>query len=843
VIALAFIGLMANPPPIAGGRVGDRSFRASGEQMGAQILPMALEQGDHVLVRDVPGRVVSVRTCGVHRLVTIRGHRAEAAAVRVLTPFDRFYAIRRPRVHRAPPSRWLSALGHALAGEGALRTAANARLDPLAFQFEPVLALLEGHTTRLLLADDVGLGKTIQAALAVAELSARGLADRVLVASPAGLRSQWQEELARFGLPATVVDAAAIRHEVESLPAWVNPWALDGVRIVSMDFVKRREVRKAVESLAWDVMVLDEAHHAAPGSDRGEALRAIARRSRVVILLTATPHGGDQRDFEYLCAIGQVEGGPGELTVFRRTRRDLGMPLRRRVRVLAVRAGDAENAVFAELRRYGAAILRTQPRGTAAAAARLAMILLEKRALSSAAALERSLRHRLALIGVGPAVVDPVQTGLPFGDPPDEGADDDDGLPGFLGAPGLLDVRAEGAWLSRLIAMAEQVAWREGKAGAIERLLRRTNEPVILFTEYRDTLKSLSRRLEGSAVVVVLHGGMTAAERRQAIARFLAGEARVLVATDAAGEGLNLHRTCRLVVNVEVPWTPTRLEQRIGRVDRLGQERVVHAITLSGRGARETFVIDRLRARLSRLRSAMGSAFDGLGLAFGPIGLASLPPAPSPAVDLGNAAAAEAERVRAARRWIRSTPDAPGSCWCQAGSHLRRALACRHALAISETPILSANGSCISTVRALVSLDGAAFRRATTRASRVMAAMAAATAVAEHRAAAASNVSAAAGQQLARRLLERERTLLGSLGPGDHGGQAALKACLDDRVEAKAPVEPRLFDRRVDRELETAAWRDRTMRSEHVRRIARLKDMVGPCHPGQTQVVALLLAD
>ena len=147
----------------------------------------------------------------------------------------------------------------------------------------------------------------------------------------------------------------------------------------------------------------------------------------------------------------------------------------------------------------------------------------------------------------------------------------------------------------------------EGKIAALARLLRRVNEPAIVFTEYRDTLLHLERRLPGRRVVL-LHGGMNRPERAEALRRFSEGERRmVLLTTDAAGEGLNLHHACRLVVNLELPWNPMRLEQRIGRVDRIGQTRRVHVVHLVARGTGESNILARLELRVSRAHHAVGA--------------------------------------------------------------------------------------------------------------------------------------------------------------------------------------------------------------------------------------------
>src|ERR687896_1165863 len=131
----------------------------------------------------------------------------------------------------------------------------------MAHQLEPVLAIVRGLGSRVLIADDVGLGKTIQAGLIVSELKARGAADRILVLAPAGLRDQWAAELSdRFELDAAVVDMSGARRRAAQLPVGTNPWATIPIAIASFDYVKRPELLPAIASCRWDVVIIDEAH-------------------------------------------------------------------------------------------------------------------------------------------------------------------------------------------------------------------------------------------------------------------------------------------------------------------------------------------------------------------------------------------------------------------------------------------------------------------------------------------------------------------------------------------------------------------------------------------------------
>ena len=480
---------------------------------------------------------------------------------RLLLPFDALEPVGRTRRLRiVKPRLWRRAFRALLSSQappGTLRATRQARIDLLPHQLEPALAIIRGRGSRLLIADDVGLGKTIQAGLIVAELLARGTAERALILTPAGLRDQWASELSqRFDIIATRVDFRAVRRRVSSLPVGVNPWSTVPLAIASVDYVKRPEVLPSVLSCRWDVVIVDETHGIATESDRHDAVSAIAARAGYVVLLTATPHNGDSRAFDSLCNIG-THGD--RLLVFRRTRQAVRLAVGRHVHRLYVRPSGAELRMHDMLPKF-TRVVRDEHESDGAW---LALSVLHKRALSSARALERSIERRLAALG---PVEDSCgrQLALPIDDPRGELDRADDPPDGF-DALALDDPGRERRLLRALAASAHSAATRETKIAALRRLLNRIAEPAVVFTEYRDTLLHLRDSLRAS--VAILHGGLACEERAAALDDFASGRRPILIATDAAGEGLNLHHTCRLVVNLELPWNPMRLEQRIGRVD------------------------------------------------------------------------------------------------------------------------------------------------------------------------------------------------------------------------------------------------------------------------------------
>jgi superfamily II DNA or RNA helicase len=612
--------------------------------------------GSTVRTRGAHWRVVDVRAFDACRLVTLAGLAPPHLGLerQLIEPFDTIETVSAsgaPRVVRA--GRWRDAFRSLVADStppGGLREARRAQLELLPHQLEPALAVIAGRSARILLADDVGLGKTIQAGLILAELRARGWIDRLLVITPAGLRDQWQDELStRFAIDVAVVDTAALRRRAAALPLGLNPWSTVPAAIASIDFIKRTEILPSAAACRWDAIVVDEAHTVAGDSDRRAAVEALASRASYVLLLTATPHSGDPAAFASLCGLGSAGD---RLIAFRRRRADVRGEHPRRIRTLHVRPSIAERRMHTALDAYSAAVRAERANGTGAC---LALSVLYKRAFSGAWALSQSVARRLRMLDTNDAV-DVRQLALPLDDPTGEltSADQPPEWPGELT---LNDAARERRLLEALDDACRAAARDDRKAAAVRRLLRRCGESAIVFTEYRDTLLHLRASL-GSPAIVVLHGGMTREERTAAIATFERTPGAALLATDAAGEGLNLQRTCRLVVNVELPWNPMRLEQRIGRVDRFGQLRTVHACHLLARGTNEALVLDRLRTRIARAGIAI-DAPDPLG-AMARLGVtgewrdeSALNAGPAAQFDVirnfGAAAAAEVERAVRAR--------------------------------------------------------------------------------------------------------------------------------------------------------------------------------------------------
>ena len=556
--------------------------------------------GDVVWIRQQRWRVRrAMRDGHVVRLdVTSR-----ARALTFLAPFDRVVIDRppeSPRLIRRQEARARLANLIARAPDPRLPlTLLDARLQLLPHQIEPVLAALAGHC-RLLLADEVGLGKTIQAGGVISEILRREPAPRVLVLVPAALVAQWIDELGhRFHLTAERADREGLQSLTRVIPYGENPWRRGRLWIGSPDFIKQPHVFASLPRDAWDLLVIDEAHAVCGDSDRYDACAAIARHSRRVLSLTATPHGGDEQRFNRLMALGALPGSPPPI-VFRRTRASLGMPPARAIRWPRIPLTAAEHDALACLRAYEQAVLAAC--GDGSQSPLLLLSVFRKRALSTFASLGVSAARRLAWLGDGrEGDVDFWDAPLPFAEDTDDAeVREQDALRAALS----IDPRREALWLRRLQRLAAAGARSESKARFLASLIHRTTEPVVVFSEFRDSLEAVMHHVRVSRSVAWIHGRQDAREQKSQLDRFLRGDASVLLATDVAGQGLNLQSRARWVVSLEVPWNPARLEQRIGRVDRISQRRPTHLTVLVARHEAESGLLLHLAQRIARARSA-----------------------------------------------------------------------------------------------------------------------------------------------------------------------------------------------------------------------------------------------
>ena len=525
-----------------------------------------------------------------------------------------------------------------------------AQVDPLPHQIEAVYHyILRNPRIRFLLADDPGAGKTIMTGLLLKELKYRGLVQRTLIVVPGHLKDQWLREMKeRFGETFTVVDRSVIN------ATWGrNVWQEHPQVITSMDFAKQDDVRATLSEVHWDLVVVDEAHKMAAyqygeKTTRTERYRLgelLSRTSNFLLFLTATPHRGDPENFRLFLDLLQpglfantdllresVQNADHPLFL-RRLKEDLrdfeGRPLfpPRHVATKTYRLSDDEkrlyNAVTEYVEKSYNKALAAEKRNVA-----FALLILQRRLASSLRAVRRSLERRkerleeLLKLGKWLAERGTVDEEELEDDPEAERLKREEELVERLTAAETREeLQAEINTLAELTRLAREAEQHELETKLTElrkvmedEQLQQTREKLLIFTESRETLEYLTEKLRGWGYsVVTLHGGMNLDARIRAEHEFRE-RAQVMVSTEAGGEGINL-QFCSLMVNYDIPWNPNRLEQRMGRIHRYGQQKEVHIYNLVAADTREGKLLGALFRKLEQIQAALGSdrVFDVIG--------------------------------------------------------------------------------------------------------------------------------------------------------------------------------------------------------------------------------------
>jgi superfamily II DNA or RNA helicase len=553
-------------------------------------------------------------------------------------------ALRDPAVRQWSPEEiaWRAAAAralHLMAQRGAVSLAGR-DLEPLPHQLSVLDRALGMDPVRLLLADEVGLGKTIEAGLIYTELKARGRAERVLVVAPKGVQLQWVAEMRqRFGEEFALVGPGGV-----PVDAGVDPWrAFDRV-VCSLDAVKplrrragwsperveehnRRRFRAVVEA-GWDLVVFDEAHHVA-GSDGGVArhalARELARRAPHVLLLSATPHSGKTEGFARLLGLLEpafLQGRPidrehvAPLVVRTEKRqavnasgRPLFQPRTTSLEVVPYGERNLERKLYEAVTdyvRHGYDRARRERRP----ALGFLVLLMQRLVSSSTAAILTALERRAAALAeVGAQLRLFAERAEEWGELTGE-----EQLEALLAAQGAAwgDERAEVEILLDLARKASATGV-DAKARYLLELLRRIQREegdpavkVVVFTEFVPTQEMLLGLLEQVGIrATAINGSMSMEERALAQEAFRE-QAQVLVSTDAGGEGINL-QFAHVVVNYDLPWNPMRIEQRIGRVDRIGQRWPVRAYNLVLENSVDQHVLRVLEEKLWRILEELGT--------------------------------------------------------------------------------------------------------------------------------------------------------------------------------------------------------------------------------------------
>ena len=533
-------------------------------------------------------------------------------------------------------------------------------VDPLPHQVEAVYKyLLPQPSIRFLLADDTGAGKTIMTGLLLKELLMRKRVERVLIVTPGGLTKQWQEDElgVKFNIPFVLANRAAFNSEPTIFQ--------DHDKIVaSIDFICKEDVMRVLSSTAWDLIIFDEAHKLSAYeygskrylSRRYEAALMLSKLCEHIILLTATPHRGRTDTFKCLMQlldedifatpdlaasrIQEISQSGINKYFIRRLKEDMkdwqGQPLykERYTKTVAYKLTPEEKQLYDAVTEYLTA-RKAEASESKNIHVSLALQVMQRRLVSSIYAIRNTLNKRyVALQGLADLVtanpnlwkqrqkledydIDSI-------DDYDELEDDErDALDNIMADPRKLklfttaktaaEIQIEAKQVKGLYDMADALYLQnqeEKKFQELKSLLQSegviNGEKLVIFTEHKDTLIYLEERLKNSGYrVATIHGGMNVDERRQSQNAFMRDEAQILIATDAAGEGINL-QFCRLLINWDIPWNPNRLEQRMGRIHRYGQKNDVMVFNMVAGNTREGKVLSKLLEKMDVIRESLG---------------------------------------------------------------------------------------------------------------------------------------------------------------------------------------------------------------------------------------------
>ncbi len=572
-----------------------------------------------------------------------------------------------------------------------LLSISNSKMIPEAYQLLAVKKVMESLRQRFLIADDVGLGKTIEAGLIVQELTARQRGSRVLIVVPASLQDQWKKEMRQhFARTFYIYNSHKMEGIQELVDENLNPWLAKNSIITSIDWVKpqyegsgaaARNVNRFFDQLLkvekrWDVILIDEAHYVSTDSNRADLGQALKEKCDSLLLLTATPHSGNPEHFFNLLNLIDpfMFAEPESLDRTDARERVDRVMIRRGKETIFELNGDGELVKkFKEREPHSQEIefskderklydavsdytgrswaLLDRKRNISAVElnmGRFLLTLVQKRMVSSLAALRETLARRIDSIVEARTVSRLENNGnrrnseikklLKDYNRSDLMEDEDRELvERYIETRQIQSMYAERTneikTLRGFLADADRLIQRgqDSKLAWLRDFLRELfaqdpNEKVIVFTEYRDTLNYIKKELEkqwflSKESIVVIHGGMDLGEDENeqgtklfAERRFNEPDTRVLLATDAASEGLNLQRYCHTLINYELPWNPNRLEQRIGRIHRYGQRRTSRIYNLMIEGSKEAEIFKRLQLKIEIIRKQLGNMAEVLGV-------------------------------------------------------------------------------------------------------------------------------------------------------------------------------------------------------------------------------------
>jgi len=504
--------------------------------------------------------------------------------------------------------------------------ASSTKITIYPHQIDEVTHILDRQ--RLMLADEVGLGKTITALLVASELRARGIAKRFLFVVPKSLVPKWWRELVeRFEVEeAKVLDR-------EFLKAEPKPFNKDEFfYVASMDFLKQGHVIPLLDGASLDVVVVDEAHKFSPGTERFNLGKKLSEIAGNMLFLTATPHGGDHEYYLELVRlldhyIPDVDSARALLV--RNMKEDVvdleGREVfpKRSSKTVQIKLTREEYRLHRMIDRYIGDLIEVAADRRELNALRFLGVILRKRATSSPRALRRTLERRLEKLRAG----HPVDAGAAlkrmreaeeeFDEREYEEAEEE-----IIGLPAMsrgAEQDAVGELIRELDALGAVDSKLEFLLNSIAEVKRGDpSAKIVVFSEYRDTVEYLYEKLSKRYRVAFIHGLMDAYERQRVLDESRLPEGpEIIVCTDAAGEGVDM-QFANIEINYDLPWNPNRLEQRMGRIHRIGQKRNVYYYNFVLEGTVDGHILARVLERIEAIREAMGEkVYDVIGRLIG----------------------------------------------------------------------------------------------------------------------------------------------------------------------------------------------------------------------------------
>lgn len=553
--------------------------------------------------------------------------------------------------HDAVSAEWFDLRSQALElqiahEQGQLLSISNSlvRLEP--YQLACVNWVMQKLRQRALIADDVGLGKTIEAGLILKELTARNRADRVLFVVPAHLQKKWIRDMDRFfDISLTPGDRQWVEGERRRLGEEANIWDQEQQQMItSMAFLRQDEFQSELEDAFWDVVIVDETHKAAKRGDSpsktSKMVERVAENSDSLLLLSATPHDGKGDAFRSLVeyidpflvaedqelskdAVDRVMMRRGKQTIYD----DEGERIfpNRDVRTVQVERTHEERQLYQAVTEYVKNVYNRSEQLNQPAVG-FAMALMQKRLVSSVGAIKSTLSRRLAdLVDQQSAETSLSEEASAYLEGQDLDEEDKQQAEQELSTLTVTESDAqleeEIETLRDLVSIAEGIPV-DSKAQKVRRYIQQLleeqpNEKILLFTEYRDSLDYLLDLVKDEPwadEILVIHGGVNKEDRARIEDEFNFGQSRLLFATDAASEGIDLQESCHIQLNLELPWVPSTLEQRIGRLHRYGQDKEVKVWNFTFEGTREGEIFEMLQNKVDNIRGKLGNTADVLGM-------------------------------------------------------------------------------------------------------------------------------------------------------------------------------------------------------------------------------------